>query len=87
MKKILVIGIKGMAGHVVFKSLPKLGNYEVYGVARNVASTDRVFNLDVSNTEELKKIIRQEKIKKIYNKLFARFSVNSFFLKILNELL
>ena len=57
MKKILVIGIKGMAGHVVFKSLPKLGNYEVYGVARNVASTDRVFNLDVSNTEELKKII------------------------------
>ena len=57
MKKILVIGIKGMAGHVVFKSLPKLGNYEVYGVARNVTTTDRVFNLDVSNTEELKKII------------------------------
>ncbi|RTY90330.1 NAD-dependent epimerase/dehydratase family protein [Flavobacterium sp. GSN2] len=57
MKKILVIGKKGMAGHVVFKSLPKLGNYEVYGVARDVASTDRVFNLDVSNTEELKKII------------------------------
>ena len=57
MKKILVIGIKGMAGHVVFKSLPKLGNYEVYGVARNVTATDRVFNLDVSNTEELKKII------------------------------
>ena len=60
MKKILVIGIKGMAGHVVFKSLPKLGNYEVYGVARNVTPTDRVFNLDVSNTEELKKIIDLE---------------------------
>ena len=57
MKKILVIGIKGMAGHVVFKSLPQLGNYEVYGVARNVISTDKIFNLDVSNTEELKKII------------------------------
>lgn len=57
MKKILVIGVKGMAGHVVFKSLPKLGNYEVYGVARNVIQRDRVFNLDVSNTEELKKII------------------------------
>lgn len=57
MKKILVIGIKGMAGHVVFKSLSQLGNYEVYGVARNVTSTDRVFNLDVSNTEELKKIV------------------------------
>lgn len=57
MKKILVIGIKGMAGHVVFKSLSQLGNYEVYGVARNVISTDKIFNLDVSNTEELKKII------------------------------
>ena len=57
MKKILVIGIKGMAGHVIFNSLPKLGNYEVFGVARNVLSTNRIFNLDVSNTVELKKII------------------------------
>jgi len=57
MKKILVIGVKGMAGHVIFKSLSKLGNYEVYGVARNIDSTDRVFNLDVSNTKELEKII------------------------------
>lgn len=57
MKKILVIGIKGMAGHVIFNSLPKLGNYEVFGLARNVLSTNRIFNLDVSNTVELKKII------------------------------
>lgn len=57
MKKVLVIGVKGMAGHVVYKSLTKLGNYEIYGVARNVTPTDRVFNLDVSNTEELKRII------------------------------
>lgn len=60
MKKILVIGIKGMAGHVIFNSLPKLGNYEVYGVARNVTSTNRIFNLDVSNTVELKKILDLE---------------------------
>jgi dTDP-4-dehydrorhamnose reductase len=57
MKKILVIGIKGMAGHVIFNALPKLGQYEVYGVARNISSTNRIFNIDVSNTEELKKII------------------------------
>lgn len=57
MKKILIIGVKGMAGHVVFKSLPKLGDYEVYGIARNVTPTNRVFNLDVSNIEELEKII------------------------------
>jgi dTDP-4-dehydrorhamnose reductase len=60
MKKILVIGIKGMAGHVLFNSLPKLGNYEVYGAARNISSTNRIFNLDVSNIVELKKIIDLE---------------------------
>jgi dTDP-4-dehydrorhamnose reductase len=57
MKKVLVIGIKGMAGHVLFKSLPQLGNYDLYGIARNFESTDKTFNLDVSNVEELKKII------------------------------
>lgn len=57
MKKVLVIGSKGMAGHVVLKSLPLLGEYEVYGVARNIEPTDRLFNLDVSDVDALKKII------------------------------
>jgi dTDP-4-dehydrorhamnose reductase len=57
MKKVLIIGIKGMAGHVLFKSLPQLGDYDVYGIARNFESTDKTFNLDVSNIEELKEII------------------------------
>lgn len=57
MKKILVLGIKGMAGHVIFRSLPLLGEYEVYGIARNVNPSTSIFNLDVTNTEELKKII------------------------------
>jgi dTDP-4-dehydrorhamnose reductase len=57
MKKVLVIGSKGMAGHVLYQSLSLLGEYDVYGVARNVEQTNRVFNLDVSDTEALKKII------------------------------
>lgn len=57
MKKILVIGIKGMAGHIIFKSLPQFGTYDVYGIARNIDSSEKVFNLDVSNTEALKQII------------------------------
>lgn len=57
MKKVLVIGIKGMAGHVLFNSLSQFGDYDVYGIARNIVSTDKICNLDVSNTEELKKII------------------------------
>ena len=57
MKKILVLGIKGMAGHVVFNSLPLLGKYDIFGVARNIKSTDKIFNLDVSNTIELDNLI------------------------------
>jgi dTDP-4-dehydrorhamnose reductase len=57
MKKVLVIGSKGMAGHVIYNYLPSLGDYEVYGVARNVKQTDRVFSLDVSDTKGLKKIL------------------------------
>lgn len=59
-KKILVIGIKGMAGHIIFKYLPQLGDYEVYGVARNIEPSDHVFNLDVSNLDELNKILDLE---------------------------
>ena len=57
MKKVLVIGCKGMAGHLIYKALPLLGEYDVYGIARNVEQTNRVFNLDVSDTEALIKII------------------------------
>lgn len=57
MKKILVLGIKGMAGHVIFRSLSLLADYELYGIARNVNPSNSIFNLDVTNTEELKKII------------------------------
>lgn len=57
MKKVLVIGSKGMAGHVIYKILPLLGEYDVYGLARNVIQTERLFNLDVSDIESLKEII------------------------------
>lgn len=57
MKKILVLGIKGMAGHVIFKSLSLLGDYEVFGIARNITESSNVFNLDVTNIEDLNKII------------------------------
>lgn len=67
MKKILVIGIKGMAGHVVFEKLPLLGNYQMFGLARNIQETDNVFNVDVVNTELLTEIIYQHKFDVIVN--------------------
>ncbi len=57
MKKVLILGIKGMAGHVLYKSLPVLGSYDVYGLARNVEETGKEINLDVTDTAGLKKII------------------------------
>jgi len=59
MKKVLVLGAKGMAGHVVLKLLPQLGAYDVWGVARNIQETDRLFNLDVKDTEGLTDIINR----------------------------
>ena len=57
MKKILVIGIKGMAGHLIFKKLPQLGNYNIFGVARNINQTEKIFNIDVNDTSKLSEII------------------------------
>ncbi|MDQ0593050.1 dTDP-4-dehydrorhamnose reductase [Chryseobacterium ginsenosidimutans] len=57
MKKILVIGVKGMAGHVIYNYLNKNKDYKVYGVARNIVETEKEFSLDVSDTIRLKKII------------------------------
>lgn len=67
MKKVLVIGIKGMAGHVVFKYLQKTGRYEVFGLARNIEETDHIFNVDVSETEKLEKIISENQFDAIVN--------------------
>ena len=36
MKKVLVIGCKGMAGHVIKTYLKSLNNYQVIGIARGV---------------------------------------------------
>ena len=67
MKKVLVIGVKGMAGHLVFKKLPQLGNYEMYGIARNHPETSHVFDLDVSDTSKLKAIVQENQFDVIVN--------------------
>mgnify|MGYP003778261151 CR=1 FL=1 len=57
MAKVLVLGCKGMAGHVIFNALPQFGDYDVYGAARNVYQANKVFNLDVSDLGALKGIL------------------------------
>lgn len=57
MKKVVVIGCKGMAGHVVKTSLESTGIYDVWGIAREIDSGQKLINLDVSNTKELESIL------------------------------
>lgn len=67
MKKVLVLGAKGMAGHVVFKLLPKLGAYDVWGVARNINESERFINLDVKDTDGLSAIVASHDFDYIIN--------------------
>lgn len=67
MKKILVIGIKGMAGHVIFQNLPRLGSYEMFGIARNIENSTHLFDLDVSNVSDLEKIIKSNDFDAVIN--------------------
>lgn len=57
MKKILVIGIKGMAGHVIFKSLQKFKDYDVYGIARNIEVVEKVYDVDIVDSPRLNEIL------------------------------
>ena len=67
MKKILVIGIKGMAGHVIFNKFKDEYGFAVYGIARNIEPSENTFNLDVNNTDVLGQIITEHKFDVIVN--------------------
>ena len=58
MKKILIIGSKGMAGHVMQRYFSTIDGFEVYAVARNISENDTSFNVDVSDTERLQTLIK-----------------------------
>jgi len=59
MKKVAVIGCKGMAGHVVKSYLENIGTFDVWGIARDVSPENKLINLDVSNINELADILNK----------------------------
>lgn len=67
MKKILIIGIKGMAGHVVYHFLEKNKLFDVYGIARNIEEKAKLFDVDVSDIERLSSIIEENNFDYIIN--------------------
>lgn len=57
-KKILVLGVKGMAGHVIYNYLTEKTGLEVFGVARNIAEDKNLIALDVSDAKRVEEIIK-----------------------------
>ncbi len=60
-KKVLIIGSKGMAGHMIRQFLIERSDYSVIDVARNNSSFEPKYSLDVTNFDALKNIIDSEK--------------------------
>ena len=71
MEKILVLGNKGMLGHVLFaelKAFQQEGNYEVLGINRNDSNEPNgSYKLDASNEAVLVEFIRVHKPKYVVN--------------------
>jgi dTDP-4-dehydrorhamnose reductase len=58
MKKILILGASGMAGHIIYYYFLTLNRFQIYTVCfRNKIAEDSAI-LDVYNTEELKAILK-----------------------------
>ena len=65
--KVVVIGCKGMAGHLVKTYLESTNNYDVWGIARGVKSEQNLINLDVSNIKELENIFANNSFNVVIN--------------------
>lgn len=67
MKKLLVIGIKGMAGHMLHNYFSTHHLFDVYGLARNIESSPKLFDVDVSDTEQLRKLFVENEFDYVVN--------------------
>lgn len=67
MKKILVLGCKGMAGHVIKTYLEDAYEYDVWGLARGIESGNNLINLDIYDTKKLQLILNQKNFNVVIN--------------------
>lgn len=59
MKKILVLGASGMAGHMIFNFLKKQEKYQIYPVCHHKKISEDSLLLDVYDINKLQKIIKE----------------------------
>lgn len=57
MKKILILGVSGMAGHVIFTYLNELNKYNLLGTTNNNSFGENTIKLDIYNKQNLNQII------------------------------
>lgn len=67
MKKVLILGAGGMAGHMVYYYLDSLQKYCLYTVCHRTSLTGHSFILDIYNTEKITKILVDTKPDVIVN--------------------
>ena len=71
MEKVLVLGNKGMLGHVLYKALQANDNskkHDVIGINRSVDNTEsNSYTLDVLNLDELERFINNKQPNYIVN--------------------
>jgi dTDP-4-dehydrorhamnose reductase len=56
-KKVLVIGSKGMAGHIIRQYLKTNSEFEIHDISRNVDNFSSTYLLDVTNFDDLSKVL------------------------------
>lgn len=57
MKKLLIIGSKGMAGHMLQYYFSAQKDFDVYAIARNIPENDKNFSIDVSDTQKVEALL------------------------------
>ncbi len=60
-KKVVILGSKGMAGHVIYNYLKQKTSHKIIDIARSSDSISPKYNLDVTNFTELEVILENEK--------------------------
>ena len=53
MKKILILGASGMAGHMIYYYFSSLKKYHIFTVCHTMPLNENSFMLDIYNTEKL----------------------------------
>ena len=97
MKKVIILGALGMAGHIMAEHLSSLNKYEIYGIARKKESKFITKELDVKDFDLLEEYIKEINpdyiincigilVSKSNNELTTAIQINSYLPHFLSEL-